>query len=133
MKKYFFTLATLLFMGVFVLSNQHSASATQLKDGDFVPIILTPTTGTPGGAPRTQGVSTVTAAYDAEDCQIEIRLTNIRDEVSIVIENVVTSEYDSYELEGNTSYLIPFSGTAGCWVITIALENGDEYYGCFIL
>ena len=107
--------------------------ASNLSDGDPIPIILTPNNDTPPAAPRGTVLPKIEASYDDELCEIYLDITGTGDETLVVIENVVTEEYACYELTVSSSYTLPFSGTAGTWLLIISLSNGDEYVGSFTL
>ena len=64
------------------------------------------------------GVVYVSSVYDAG-------------EVTAVIENLTTGELVSYTFDSSDTAVLPFSGDAGLWRITLTPEGGADYVGEF--
>lgn len=52
-------------------------------------------------------------------------------EVSAVLENLVTGELVSYTFDSSDVAVLPFSGDAGLWRITLTPDGGVDYVGEF--
>lgn len=53
--------------------------------------------------------------------------------VNVAINNLATNETVSCSIPGQGSSIIPISGDAGFWTITITLDDGRSYMGSFVL
>jgi len=107
-----------------------SASPTSVKDEKT--ILIHPDPIDDPDAPRSISAS-ISAYYDTDLLCIYATLSNAGALVDVRIENITTGETSAGQIPGNTTSIIPISGTAGYWAITFTLENGDIYYGEFVL
>ena len=119
------------FLAIISCSHLYAGNPNFSKEVTDVLITMRPSQSTE--KPRTLPSTVITASLDDVLNVITISFENAGGVVSVSLENVDTLESSNLYYPGDGQYLIPFSGTAGCWVITIYLENGDEYYGSFIL
>ena len=128
MKTYFYHLGMALLAITFC---SQLCAGNPISDVKDIPINISPSHA--NGSPRSGASPVITASLDDVLNVITISFENAGGVISVSLENVDTLESSNLYYPGDGQYLIPFSGTAGCWVITIYLENGDEYYGSFIL
>ena len=104
-------------------------------DGDVNPIPITRGTseGGPDGRPRTPVQPLFSANLDTDLYIISVSACYYVGEVNIAIENLTTGEYIEDDFDSSVTTYFPISGNAGLWHITLTLENGDNYYGVFVL
>lgn len=107
-----------------------SASPTSVKDEKT--ILIHPDPIDDPDAPRSISAS-ISAYYDTDLFCIYATLSNAGTLVDVRIENITTGETSAGQIPGNTTSVLPISGTAGLWTLTFTLAGGDVYYGEFIL
>jgi len=104
-----------------------------LAEGQNIVIRKTAEASNNPGAPRIPSATNIEAYYDSELLSVCIYFTNAGDEVDVKLANLDTGEIEYYSVAGSGGVILPISGNAGMWTITITLSNGDEYVGVFIL
>lgn len=83
------------------------------------------------GAPRYN--SFIEAYYDTELSCVCVHLANSGTIISVELVNNTTNETACFVIQGSSSSILPISGTAGCWTITLTLIEGTVYFGEFVL
>ena len=85
----------------------------------------------PGGRPRSLPIFSASLDVDLNILSIS-SIYNVG-EVDVVIENLTTGEYVEDSFISSAGALIPISGNAGLWTITLIMECGDYFWGEFEL
>lgn len=73
------------------------------------------------------------------ECWIEdgddlwVGLQNAGNNVEVTLSSNGAANDYVYSLPGDSLNALPLPETSGMWTISITLENGDVYYGCFII
>ncbi len=75
----------------------------------------------------------IEAALDTDLYSVYVKLWNAGTSVTVDIENVTAGESYQYFVSGNSSDVLPISGSSGYWTITFTLSDGSVYGGCFII
>lgn len=83
--------------------------------------------------PRVPSATRIEAYFNDETSSVELYLTAAGETVCIALDNAHTGESGATVVPGNGLSEIPFSASAGLWTITITLENGIVYQGCFTI
>ena len=104
-----------------------------LAEGQNIVIRKTSESSNNPGAPRVPAATHIEAFYDSELLSVCAFFTNAGDEVDVEIENLDTGDAVNYSVAGSGGAVLPISGNAGVWAITITLSNGCEYVGEFII
>jgi hypothetical protein len=118
---------------VVVLSSNIACGITLPMFDPVTPIVIGPAPLNPGDAPRTPSMVRIEAALDTDLYSVYVKLWNAGTSVTVDIENVTAGESYQYFVSGNSSDVLPISGSSGYWTITFTLSDGSVYGGCFII
>ena len=108
-------------------------SATPNEKTDDRPILISHVPSELPGAPRSDSAVSVQAYYDTNVCCVYVTLSNAGTLVDVDFENLDTGETSAYQISGNSSSVLPISGTSGNWTIVFTLDTGDRYIGEFYI
>lgn len=121
-----------LILTILIIASSCMSWAKTYSSVDQEQIILVRVGEDVPGIPRIPSLTQIECWIEDSE-ELWLGLQDAGNSVEVTISSNGATNDNVYFLSGDSLSAIPLPETTGVWTITIALENGDVYYGQFVI